>query len=390
LLELVPPLVLEGHSDTVYNAQFSADGRRVLTSSGDGSVRLWDPATGTNLQTFQVITESKSADRASGILSRDGTKVLTLGAPAALDFGYWQSSGYPKLYDATTGALLTTISNKSVVNASLSPDNSRIATAGFDTTAIIWDARTGQSRFQLAGHRHRVASISFSSNGNWLVTASWDGSARVWDGLTGGNLAALQMPKGKRVDLAAFNPDGTRVITVGDGEKEVLIWDWRGRPGDPVASFTGHEGSIQDLALSADGRWLATAGVDKTARIWEAATGKCQHILSGHLEFVNGIDFSPDCRWVVTASGDTTAQVWDAATGENVMQLGWNHFPRTCLVFSPDGLRIMTGTTAGAVPIYTYAILGGIDKLDTLARASVRRTLTPEERQKYLPTSPTR
>jgi len=388
LLELAPPLVLQGHSDTVYSAQFSSDGKRVLTSSDDRTVRLWDTFTGTNVWKQQVLDGTMSGDRAFGILSRDATRVLTMARPESLAVGYWKSSGGPKLYDATTGALVIEIPDQFVVDAALSPDNTQIVTAGFDTSAKLWDARTGRIRFELPGHDQRVASASFSSNGQWVVTASWDGAARVWDASTGGRRAVLQTAKGKGVDLAAFSPDGTRVITLCDDRKELLLWDWAKRPGDPFAVFTGHNGFIGDFAFSPDGKWLVTASDDKTARIWETATGQCLHILTGHEEFVNGVDFSPNGRWVVTASGDTTAQIWDAANGEKWMQLGWNNFPRTCVAFSPDGKRIITGTTAGQVPIYAYDIFGPAEELRRLARARIHRELTPEERQKYLRESP--
>jgi WD40 repeat protein len=92
----------------------------------------------------------------------------------------------------------------------------------------------------------------------------------------------------------------------------------------------------------------------------------------------------------VTASVDKTVQIWDATNGEKWMQLGWNNFPRTCVAFSPDGKRIITGTTAGQVPIYTYDIFGPTEELRRLARARVHRELTPEERQKYLRESPSK
>ena len=390
LEEFAPPLVLHGHRDAVYSAQFSSDGKRVLTSSDDGTVRLWDVFSGTNILMLRVLDDTKSGDRAFGILSRDATMVLTMTRPESLAVGYWKSSGGPILYDAATGARLVEIPDQFAVNAALSPDKTQIATAGFDTSAKLWDAHSGKIQFELPGHEARVASISFNSNGNWVVTGSWDGTARVWDARTGGRLAVLRSTKGKNVDFATFSPDGTRVITLCDETKELLLWDWAKRPGEPVAVFTGHEGSIRDFAFSPDGKWLVTSSGDKTARIWETATGQCLQVLPGNEDFVNGVDFSPNSRWVVTASGDKRARVWAAATGESLMELGWNNFPRTCVAFSPDGKRIITGTIEGDVPIYTCDILGPAGELRKLAEARVRRKLTPEERRRYLNESPSK
>jgi WD40 repeat protein len=386
LLEVVPPLVLEGHSDAVNHAQFSSDGRRLLTSSFDGTVRLWDSVSGTNILVLRVIPEAESGDIASGVLSRDGTKVLTLAKPETLAVGHWKSSREPQLHDAATGDLLSTISNRFVVSAALSPDHTQIATAGFDTYAGLWDARSGEIQFELRGHEQRVASVSYSSNGSWVVTACWDGNARVWQASNGSRLAVLRMPEEKGADFASFSPDGSRVLTLcdNDDDDDLRLWDWRNRPGDAVATFTGHDGSIRDVAWSADGTRLVTAGFDQTARVWETATGRCLHLLPAHTDFVNGVAISPNGRWIATVSGDTTGQIWDLATGENLMELLWNHFPRTCVGFSPDGNRIVTGTTDGKTPVYTYEIFGAVEDMLRLARARVHRQLTPEEREEYL------
>ena len=70
------------------------------------------------------------------------------------------------------------------------------------------------------------------------------------------------------------------------------------------------------MAFSPDGRLLATASTDRTARLWDPATGECLRTLTGHAEAVYGVAFSPDGRLLATASTDSTARLWDPATGE--------------------------------------------------------------------------
>ena len=82
-------------------------------------------------------------------------------------------------------------------------------------------------------------------------------------------------------------------------------------------SFSGHEDDIRSAAFSPDGKRIVTASWDRTARIWDAATGKpIGEPLRGHEDVVMSAAFSPDGQRIVTASKDRTARVWDAATGQ--------------------------------------------------------------------------
>ena len=78
----------------------------------------------------------------------------------------------------------------------------------------------------------------------------------------------------------------------------------------------GHEGRVNSAAFSADGRRLVTASDDRTARLWEAGTGKELAVLRGHEGRVNSAAFSADGRRVVTASEDYTVRLWEVAHGQ--------------------------------------------------------------------------
>ncbi len=107
----------------------------------------------------------------------------------------------------------------------------------------------------------------------------------------------------------------------------------------PPRVLSGHTDSIWDLDISRDGRYLATGSLDKTARLWDLATGKIVHVFSGHTGGVTGLAFSPDGKYLVTASEEGTARMWDIASGriEKV-------FPAPAgndlVAFSPDGRYI--------------------------------------------------
>jgi WD40 repeat protein len=140
---------------------------------------------------------------------------------------------------------------------------------------------------------------------------------------------------------ATFSPDGKRVVTA-SADKTARLWD--AETGKPIAVLTGHEDMVFSAAFSADGTRIVTASKDNTARLWDAKTGRQILVLSGHTDLVAGAAFSPDGKRVVTASNDKTARLWDAETGQLIGTLVGHEQAVTSAVFSPDGKRIVTAS----------------------------------------------
>ena len=146
---------------------------------------------------------------------------------------------------------------------------------------------------------------------------------------------------GDSILCAAFSPDGLRVVT-GSGDKTARIWD--AATGLPIAQLTGHTNQVNSAVFSPDGLRVVTASHDQTARIWDAATGRQILALAGHADRVWSAAFSPDGTRIVTASKDGTARIWDAATGRQILALVGHTAAVRSAVFSPDGRRIVTGS----------------------------------------------
>jgi len=106
----------------------------------------------------------------------------------------------------------------------------------------------------------------------------------------------------------------------------------------------GHDSAVMRAAFSPDGSSIVTASLDKTARIWDAASAKEIAVLRGHDSIVRSAAFSPDGSRIVTASEDRTARIWDAASAKEIAVLRGHDKEVQSAAFSPDGSRIVTAS----------------------------------------------
>jgi len=141
-----------------------------------------------------------------------------------------------------------------------------------------------------------------------------------------------------------------------------------------LATCVGHEAEVTAVAFSPDGKRMATASVDGTARIWDAATGASLGALQGHRKPITSLAFSPDGRSLATGSADGTARIWNASTGGVRSILRGHTWAVTCLAYSPNGTRLVTAATDKTARVWdvasgaTVAVLSGhVDRLNAVA-----------------------
>jgi serine/threonine protein kinase len=245
--------------------------------------------------------------------------------------------------------------------------------------------------FQLKGHKGAVGSVGFAGDGKWIVSAGADATLKVWSTATRTLVRTLELDSGPATALAT---EGLRAVT-GHKDGAVALWDLE--TGDKLASFRrneasiwsvafaggpdrfaaaghdwavalfdtrtppgaiqlleGHDSSVQALAYSASGPYLASGSADRTVKLWNAASLGLIRTYRGRSDFVTAVAFSPDGRILASASLDGTIRLWSTASNRLHRILRGHKGRVMSLAFSPDGQLLASSGDDGAVKIWEF------------------------------------
>ncbi len=261
--------------------------------------------------------------------------------------------GTVRLWNVASGKLLYALSGHlgNVLSVAFSPDGRLLASGSADTTVRLWDTVSGTQRLALAGHTGTVRSIAFSPDGRSLASGSRDTTVRLWDVASGSTQRRL-FGHTKRVSSVAFSPDGQSLAT-GSHDTTVRLWDTA--TGIQRFAAFAHPSYVQSVAFSPDDQSLASGAHDSTVRLWDIATGTPRRALSGHTNIVSSLAFSPDGRSLASGSHDKTVRLWDIATGTQRLALSGHTHGVSSVAFSPDGRSLASSSDDGTIRLWDVA-----------------------------------
>jgi WD40 repeat protein/tRNA A-37 threonylcarbamoyl transferase component Bud32 len=286
-----------GHSGSVQSVAISPDGKFVLSGGDDRTMRLWSVETGEELRRF------------------DGHEGWVSAVAFSPDGSQAASGNYDRivrLWDLRTGRELHRLSDnrQAVVRLTFSPDGSRLLSAGEDRSVILWDAAAGRLLQRLEGHAGPVQAVAFSPDGRYALSSGNDRTVRVWNLEEGREVRCLQ---GHRhvVDDVAISPDGRLALSVSQ-DRMAKAWDWQA--GEEVRSVNFPD-RVYRVAFPPGGPWAVCVRDDGTASVWDVDRHEELCRLIGHRDKIWDAAAALDGKYVVTAGVDGTVRLWQVPQG---------------------------------------------------------------------------
>ena len=241
---------------------FSSDGKVLVTGSYQ-NVSVWNAATG-------ELVKSLKGHRGyvTGVaFSPEGTRLATACEDEVARVWKLDGDEVPLLFNAH---------KLPVTGAAWSPDGKLIATSAGDETrptksgeVKVWDASTGEVQQSFELHTRGATSVAFSVDGKHLASSGIDEHVNIYD-LVAKKPLGFYAGHSRPTNAVLFHPDEETAISISGGravgKNELKVWEFAS--GDELATAEAHEGRMNAVALSKDGRTLATAGNDKTVALW--------------------------------------------------------------------------------------------------------------------------
>ncbi len=352
----------------------SPDGATVAAGSSDGTLRLWDAASGLGIGVFPIHRDfifacsfspdsrwivSGAWDGALKIFDvRERREVAAASLPATIVFCTFIENGRAvaaccgkeiQVWDVVNSDLrqrVTWTADEPFSSCAVVSDGAQIIAGMESGRFLIWDVATQQTVGELPGHPSLIM-FTASRDGRFLAATSEHGMVWVWDISARVELMTLHGHR-ERVVSCNFSPDSKELVT-GSWDRTARIWDLEASDGPIV--LEGHTDQLQDCCFTPDGTRIVTVAVDGTVRLWDARSGTALGEFLWPADVASVCVFSPDGEHVATASSRHAIRIWSGNTGQLVRVLSGHEEAVQACAFSSDG-KLVSASADGTLRLW--------------------------------------
>jgi serine/threonine protein kinase len=271
----------------------------------------------------------------------DGDSIVTTGADGTL-----------KLWNAATGAIVRTLELDDGPATSLAVLARRAITGHGDGSIAMWDLDRGDKLGSYRRNEANIWSVAFAGDPSQFLASSHDWAITLWDARTKSEPLHVFEAHENAVQAVAFTQYGPYIAS-GSADRTVKLWSPVSPA--PIRTYRGHRDFVTALAFSPDGKLLASAGLDGSIRLWSTASSRLYRILSGHDGRITSIAFSPGGEVLASAGEDGTVRLWDFRRSRPVRTHAGAAVKS--LAFSPDGRRLAVASAEGNVRLWGTALV---------------------------------
>ncbi len=325
---------LEGHISLILSTAFHADNQRLVSSSEDETIKIWDINTGKCLKTLYGYTDWQLA-----IALHPNGEILASG----------DNNATVRLWNIKTGKCLKTLlgHKNTIWSLAFSHDGNQLASGSTDTTIKIWDIKTGKCLKTFFGEEERIWSLAFSPNDKKLASSSFNQTINIWD-IETGKYQNLKPDKSSNAGIksVAYSPNG-QILISGSEDSTICIWD--ANTYECLQVLIEHTDRVNSVKFIND-QIFVSASEDSTIRLWNLNTYECLKVFRGHQDRLTSVDFNGQI--LVSGSTDRTVRLWDIKTGECRKILSGHTKRIDTVVFSADGQTVASCSRDGTISLW--------------------------------------
>ncbi|KJR43702.1 serine/threonine protein kinase [Candidatus Magnetoovum chiemensis] len=275
--------MLKGHNSAVTSALFDPTGLYILSGCQDGTMRLWDTETASTIREF-------------------------------------------KMHSAP------------ITSVAFNHDGSIMASSSLDRKIILWHTQTGEIIETYHKHSDGVSKVIFSYNSSFILSSSYDGTLQLHN-ITTGDIDRVFKLIDTQIISCDLSPDMKYILSCGNNEN-VYLWDIEKE--NISSQFKIHNNISHCCRISNDMRYvIAGEFYEGKIHVWDLTTGKEIKTLKGHNGNINDLNVSPDGKFLISSSSDQTVRLWQLNTGLCLRTFSWHSGNINSVSFSKDGWQFL-------------------------------------------------